>query len=138
MTISGIMKYNCKFEDLNIGEIFSFEDERRKIWDSMHQYSTHEEYEEREAEDWENYKKHHDRYMGEDLYMLCWHSTPEFVDDEFAFHPKFVSLKDGCMHDMIEEQEFMDQNYYSEVRVYDTCRDVEPDYDDSDSHDDWF
>lgn len=137
MTINGVMKYSDTFEKLSIGDIFSFEDERRKIWNSMHQYSTHEEYEEKDEKDWEEYKKNHDNYLGEDLYMLCWHSVPEFVDDEVAFHPKYISLKDGCMHDMIEEQEFIDHNYYSEVRVYDTCRKVEPDFDDIGSCDEW-
>ena len=137
MIINGIMKYDCKFEELNVGEVFSFADERRKIWDGLHQYSSIEEYEERSDEDSKSYKKNYNNYMGEDLYMLCWHSIPEFADDECAFHPKFISLKDGCIHDIIEEQEFTNRDYYSDVRVYDSCRETEPSYDDESEYDEW-
>ena len=116
MIINGIVKYNTTFRELDIGEIFSFASDRKKIWDDTHDY------ERPEKEGW-HANEDDNEYMGEKLYMLCWKGDPvDFNGDNF--HPKFISLSDGCLHDIIEEQEFIMHDYYSDVCVYDSCREM--------------
>lgn len=132
MTIGGKMIHDCTYEELGVGDIFSFSDERHRIWDSRYNYKSIEEYEANLEKDSLEYEKHEDEYLGEALYMVCWEHESSNVDSEYIFHPKYIDLKTGCIYDMITETEFGEHNYYSPVRVYDTCREIDVNFDEYD------